>query len=424
MNPLSLSARSTPVGLLVGLVLGFGCSSSDAPPPASTPSVDGGATSEASTSTTPSGEGGVTPDPGCPRTANTSDRVRNVVVSHPFTASGGKGTGYEVLHLALDGKLARDGEKFEMGRNFDSPIVFSPDGAIGVSVQDEDGTLGIVRFDEGKPAVVEARFGKDLFYAESAVFSPDGSRVFIVDTNRNTTGGVHEVAIACDGKPTYRGRVLDAPGSGGLDFVPGTQRAALVAASAAGGKQGHNLFVLDLAKGAAIESSIALFPDDKISIWGIRITPDGKLGLVADGNEFMETKRVGVFSLDGSLKKVTELEIDSPSGLAVSPWSNAAVVTAAGGSTIDAIYHLQISSGAAPTVTSNGKLTDLVGGNPQLPTSPVVLTDGTLKGFILVGEVEGVRRLRFDANGSVKDLGVFTLEGGLEAGVGSVGVQP
>ena len=39
-------------------------------------------------------------------------------------------------------------------------------------------------------------------------------------------------------------------------------------------------------------------------------------------------------------------------------------------------------------------------------------------------EVEGVRRLRFAQDGSLKDLGVFTLEGGLESGVGSVGVQP
>lgn len=65
-----------------------------------------------------------------------------------------------------------------------------------------------------------------------------------------------------------------------------------------------------------------------------------------------------------------------------------------------------------------------MGAKPQLPTSPVVVGDGTLKGLILVAEVEGVRRLRFEPNGGVTDLGVFTLQGGLEASVGSVGVQP
>ena len=108
MNPLSLSARSTPTGLLVGLLLGFGCSSSDAPSPANAPGVDGGgASGDATTTTPPTTDGSVAVDSGCPRTPNTSDRVRSIVVSQPFDANGGKASSYELLALGVDGNITR-----------------------------------------------------------------------------------------------------------------------------------------------------------------------------------------------------------------------------------------------------------------------------------------------------------------------------
>lgn len=389
---------------------------------------DAGAASDASaTVDAGSGTDAAQGDPACPRARGATDHARKVVVSHPNDADAGKAKAYEVLDLALDGTLTRGGQRFTMGHNFDAPILFSPDGVIGVAVQDDDGTLGIFRFDPGNatPVVVSAQFGKDLFYADWATFSPDGARLYVADSNRNPGGGLHEVAIACDGTPTYRGQVLDAQGAAALALVPGTARAVVAAATAAGAAKGHDAFLVDLlASGGAIKvaSSVALFGDDQISPHGVAVTPDGKIALVPDGNDVYGTNRLGVVAIDGALKKLDVIDLPSPSGVVMSPFGNAAIVTAAGGPSVDAVHLVRIEAGSAAPVTVTGKVA--MTPKPQLPTGPVVIDSGALKGLVLVSEVDGIRRLQFDANGSVKDLGLFAFQGGLEASVGSVGVQP
>lgn len=424
MNRLSFAAVSpTRPALLAALLTAFACSSSESATPSGPAASDGGAaaTPDGASDATDASAPGVT---ACVRKAVTGDRVRAVIVSHPSDQNGEKATDYEIIHLGLDGKLARDGAHFTMGRNFNAPIFFSPDGEIGIAVQDDDGSLGIFRMTpSGTADVVAAKFGKESFYADAAVFSADGSRLFIADSNRKTTGGIHEVEIACDGTPTYRGRIFESPGSTALRLLPTSSKLLVSAASAPGAAADHDIFLLDVAsRPVKLESSTALFGDGNAIAKGLDVTPDGKVGLVSDANEFLGTNRVGVVSLATGLTKVAVLDIEGPSGVVVSPYGNTALVTAAGGGSIDAFYVLSLApSGMA---TSGGKFASLMGAKPQLPTSPVVVGDGTLKGLILVAEVEGVRRLRFEPNGGVTDLGVFTLQGGLEASVGSVGVQP
>ncbi len=408
------------------LVAGWGsasCSSSNdaAPVAADGGAVDGGPTGEGG-----AGQDGAVVATPCPRSPKAADRVRSVVISHPFDASGGKANGFEVLRLATDGTLSRSGTKFEMGNNFDSPIVFTPDGEIGVSVHDKDGTLGFFRIDDaGAVTVIDPSFGAGQFYADAAVFSADGSRLFVIDGNKNTTGGVHEVSVGCDGKPTYKGRIQVAAVPSTIGFVPGTSRVAVTALSADGVPAGRDLFFLDLSGAGAVTDSLALFGDDQVSAHGIAFTPDGKLGFVADGNDVLGTKRVGTFSLDPAPAKLKEFEVEGPTGVVVSPFGNAALVTAAGGGSIDALYTFSIAgAGAAATVTAKGKMTSLVGAKPQLPTCPNLVSVGSLKGLVLIGEVEGVRRARFEANGDVTDLGVFTIPGDVDMAVGCVGVQP
>ena len=385
------------------------------------PSQDGAASSDAATTADASST-----DVACPRKRGTADHPRKVIVSHPNDADAGKVKDYEVLDLGLDGNLTRGGQRFTMGHNFDAPILFSPDGVIGVAVQDDDGTLGIFRFDPGNatPIVVAAQFGKDLFYADWAVFSPDGARLYVADSNRNPGGGIHEVAIACDGTPTYRGQVLDAQGSGALSLVPGTSRALVAAATGPSAPKGHDAFLVDLAANGgamSVASSVALFGDDQLSPHGVAVTPDGKIGFVPDGNDVYGTNRLGVLGIaDGVLKKIDVIDLPSPSGVVVSPFGNAALVTAAGGPSVDAVHLVRIESNGTVTVTGKVAMTP----KPQLPTGPVVIDSGPQKGLVLMSEVDGIRRVQFDASGTVKDLGLFAFPGGLEASIGSVGVQP
>jgi DNA-binding beta-propeller fold protein YncE len=414
-------------GLSALLAGASACSSSSdsAAAPPSTGDVDAAPSSTGGDASAAADTGA---DPACPRTSNTTDRVRKVIVSHPNDANADKAKDYEILELGLDGNLTRNGPRFSMGRNFDAPIVFSPDGVIGVAVQDDDGTLGIFRFDPGAtaPVVVDPGFGKGLFYADWIAFSPDGSRVFVADINRTASGGVHEVAIGCDGTPTYEGHVLTAPGSGALAFVPGTSRALVMAASAQGVPAGNDALLVDLTAGAtpSVAASVSLFGDDELDPHGIGITPDAKLALVPDGNEAFGTHRLGVLSLDqGAVQKVTVADLESPSGIVVSPYGNAALVTAAGGPSVDGLIGVKIDpkSSTSP-VTITGKIAATP--KPQLPTGPVLIQTGALRGLVLVSEVDGIRRVRFEPDGSLTDLGLYVLQGGLEASPGSVGVQP
>jgi hypothetical protein len=404
------------------------CSSSDAKSPAGPALLaDAGAPSDgAAAEAGPAGDASV-----CERTPKAADRVRNVVVSHPTDQSGGKGHDFEVLHLDQDGKLTRDGARFSMGRTFDSPILFTPDGEIGVAVQDEDGTLGIFRFDvNGAPVVIDPGFGKSTFYAQSAVFTPDGSRLYVTDVDVNS-GGVHEIAIGCDGTPTYKGMVLPAPGASAIAFLPGSNASQGVLVNWIGpsAKTKDDLSIVDFAGFSGAQpkrtTTISLFGDGEGTPKVVALTPDGQLGLVPDTNDVVGTNRVGVFSLDGGLKKVAVLDVEGPSGVVTSPYGNAALVTKAGGPAIDGMHVLKIDPANATTpVTDKGELTPLAGPKPQLPTGPVVLSAGGLKGLVLIAEVEGLRRVRFKSDGSVIDMGVFTLQGGYEASVGGIGVQP
>ena len=70
----------------------------------------------------------------------------------------------------------------------------------------------------------------------------------------------------------------------------------------------------------------------------------------------------------------------------------------------------------AKTVTTTQK--------PQLPSNATLLTRGALKGTVIVSEVTGLRRLRFEPDGKITDLGLFDLGGGVENLTGTMGVQP
>ena len=92
-----------------------------------------------------------------------------------------------------------------------------------------------------------------------------------------------------------------------------------------------------------------------------------------------------------------------PSDIVVSPFGDKILVVEAQG---DALVELTYSPGGSPPVTRNGELT-YVGPGPALPISGVAITRGSLRGLVLVSENVGVRRVRFESDGDVTDIGAF-----------------
>ena len=361
---------------------------------------------------------------GCPRMAAAADRARKVVVSHPFGADGGKTTAYEVVDLAADGTLSHPSTPvtFAMGTALSAPIVFTPDGEVGLVAQD-DGSVGVFRLPAGgaAPVVVHAAF-KGAFSAGGVVLAPDGARAWILDPNTEKNGGgVFEVAIHCDGTLAELGRVVPGGGATAMALLPGSATMALVAAQKAFDSPATNdLHLVDLGAGKRVSSTTPFGDLDPI-VSSIAVMADGKYALVADDGPIVGS-RVAVVGLVPMLAPVAILQTPFPAAVVASPFGNAAIVM--NDDSTDQIHVLSYdpSKPAAPFVIT-GELAYKFG-KPQIPVTASVIDRGALKGSVFIGENTAVRKVVFMPNGTVVDGAKLSFAGGLETVIGVVGVQP
>ncbi|MDB4941970.1 MAG: hypothetical protein JWP97_1504 [Labilithrix sp.] len=415
---------AAPAAALAAALLAAACSSSDAAVAASDGGTSDAATSgpDAAASDAASNDGG---GAGCARTPAPENRARKVVLSHPFLASGDKANDFEVIDLAADGTLSRPATpvKFQMGVAIDAPIVFTPDGEIGLVPQD-DGTIGVFRLPAGggAPVVVQAAFDGG-FYAGHITLAPDGSHGWVTDENTTDNGGgVYGITIACDGTVTSQGLVVPGGNAHALAFLPGDPAKAVLAARAAfTSPAGTDVHLVDLAAGKTL-GSVAAFGDDKAIVSSLVVMPGGKHALVADDG-LSAGSRLAVVALDGSaLTAVPPLLVtDYPAALIASPFGNAALVL--NGDAADAIHLLSYDATRAAPFVLTGEVAYAFG-KPQIPSTASLLERGTLRGTVIIGENSAVRRMVFNADGTVKDAQKLAYPDTIEDIVGVVGVQP
>jgi hypothetical protein len=359
---------------------------------------------------------------GCHRTPGPADAVRKVVVSHPFDASGNKADTYEVLDLSASGELSRPGTSFQLGRSTLGEIAFTPDGKVGL-VAEEDGKLGVFRFDaNGAPQVVDAAFDGG-FYAGSVVVDPGGDVAYVLDDEwRNNGGGIYAVPLGCDGTPGTPHLVAAAKLPAGLAFLPGDpSRALLASKDVLSVPEGNGAHLLSWGDPPSVLGSAAPFPDTGAIVSSAVVTHDAKFALIGDNDITSSANRIGVVGLAPMAALQVLSPIEDPLDFAVSPYDNAALVVSGFG---NAIFKLAYdpSNGAAPF--SLGSELAYQGGKPQLPGYAVSIDRGALTGLVLVAENTAVRRVRFEKDGSITDLGAFSVGSGTTADVGAIGVQP
>jgi len=366
----------------------------------------------------------VAPGPtGCPRPLAAADRARKVVVSHPFTETPGEyASRFRVLDLDTAGALTDTGVTFQMGTAMDGPIVFTPDGEIGLVAQ-KDGSLGAFRFDAaGKPVVIHAAFQGD-FYARSVVMGPDGSRAYVLDANTEANGGgVHEVGIGCDGTLEKRGKVVPGGQAHAMEYLHSRPtQAVLSGRKAFGSAADHDLHLLELGgEEPSLVASGASFGDaDAIASW-VAITPDDRYALVTD-NGFAKGSRMAVVALPG-MTPVAVIATPNPAAIVVSPFGNAALLLNSDGEDALRVVGYDPANAAKPFAIK-GEVA-YVNKKPELPIVASVVTRGALRGRVLVSENVAVRQLLFTAAGGVTDLTLTTFPPGLAQIVGVMGVQP
>jgi hypothetical protein len=365
---------------------------------------------------------------GCPRTSGADDRVRHVVVSHPYDASGAQAPTYEVLQLSAAGALTRFGphRTFAMGRAAMGSIAFTPDGEIGLVAQD-DGTLGVFRLDAaGFPTVVHARFdgGAAPFYATRVVVDPRGDRAWVLDGNwRENGGGIYGVLIGCDGTLTATGMVAPAKLPGALAFVAGGYAivAATDIAESSPSADVHLVRWGDQAGAVTVASGADAFASAAPIIGGAALSADGATFLVGDVSQFSSApNRVAVVRVDGMrVTRVNEVAVEDPESIVASPFGDVAGVASV---FTDALYVLEAEPpGGAWRLRGEVAYT---GGTPQLPGDLAAIDRGGLRGHVLVSENLSVRQLAFRATGAIDDLGSLEFGSGLDQISGAIGVTP
>ncbi len=363
---------------------------------------------------------GATGDAGCGRVAAPVDRVRRVVISHPYDAASDEANAWEVLDLSTAGVLTRPNRTFTMGRATDGVMAFTPDGEIGVVAQ-EDGSLGVVQLaSDGTPTVIAAAF-TGSFYATGVAMAPSGDRVYVLDGNtRDNGGGIYAVDIACDGSVTDAGLVAAAKLPGGLAFVPGSDRAVVAASDFLTSTAGDSAHLVTLGATPTWIGGANAFGDAMAIIGGTTLTADAGHFLIGDNSQFSGIpNRVAVVSVSAdAVAAVTVIaNVGDPEAIVASPFGDVALVSDGFGNA----FHVLDVGGAGWEL--RGDVT-YVGAAPQLPAGAVEITAGMLAGTALVAENLGVRIATFGRDGSVTDHGAFALGSGTENITGAIGVTP
>ena len=374
-------------------------------------SVDGGA-----------GDGGGDGASGCDRVPAAADRTRYVVVARPYDSSGTGANVYEVLSLSADGTLAQmtPATLFTLGgRASFGTIPFTPDGKVGFVAFNEGGKIGVFSIAaDGTPTVIDPGFD-GVGDPAAVLVSPDGDTLYIVDRNtRNNGGGIYAATIHCDGTLTDRGLVAAARSPVGIAFRSST------AVIGARDLLDHEVLgdEVHLASLGAAPMRIAggdAFGDDDQVMSQFALSADASTVFIGDGNA-AGVNRVGIATItDSSVAFAATLtDIVDPGGIAVSPFGNVAIVSAAQGNRI-----FQLDKAGANNAWRKVEVTTL-GGNPQIPADMVSLDRGMLRGHVWVSENTSVRHVRFTQAGGVEDLGSLAFGAGLQNIPGAIGITP
>ncbi len=365
---------------------------------------------------------------GCDRPAAAADRARKVVISLPYEASNAKANRWAVWELDTSGALTATATTFDMGRGLDGSIAFTRDGAIGMVAQ-EDGTVGVFRFDGDAVTVVNAGWdgdGADGFWASRVIMGPESRRAYVLNSQwRNNGGGIYSVAIACDGTPTLEGLVAASKLPYMMTVLPDGR--ALVAARDIldSATAGNDTFLVDLAAPPSVVATAAGFGDDEAIVGGAALTADRKYWLVGDINGFSATAgdRVAVVSVStDALAPVQVLAaVKDPIAILASPHDDFLLVASG---FENAIYRIDYDpANTTAPMSFTGEIT-YTGASPQLPGGMVMVERGSLAGMVLLSENQGVRRVRLGPTEPITDLGLTRSGSGVEWIVGAIGVQP
>lgn len=359
------------------------------------------------------------------RPARPADRARKVVVAHPFLPGGKAANVWDVLDLSEAGVLTQPNPRmsFTMGRALAGEIVFTPDAELGFVVQ-EDGSLGVFKLDgAGAPQVLHAAY-RSGFQASRVVMSPAGDRVFVLDRGwPASTGGVHSMRVGCDGTLTSEGRMLSARFASSLSLPPSRPGIGfLFAEEVAPSSPTANVHLMGWGTSPVVLGSARAFEaGTSVVVTDAKVTAEGRWALIADSVPRLAV--VELLSTNVRSAQVLPLPV-AATALVPSPFGNAVLMVFNAGFDQGGLQVLSLDATKPDAPFKNTGQIAYLGNRPQYPVNAVAIERGALRNRVLVTEESGIRQVRFEADGSVTDLGLTEVLTGSEALPGAIGVQP
>jgi len=357
----------------------------------------------------------------CNREPGPDDVERKIVVSKPYESGGESSDIYEALDMNTEGVFSFPGTNFSLVRSTTAKIEFTPDGKVGV-VPHEDGTLGVFGVEnDGSVSVIHASFSGS-FYASKVIMDPDGERVYVLDTQwRDNGGGIYSIKVECDGSLTEEGLWAPAQLPYAMMFLPDESRQVVVAAKdILDSEAGENVHLLQWGQEPTLIDSVDGFGHDDFIIESFDVTQDGKYVLFGDNASFSEEPNsIAVIEVGTQTLSPVQLlsPIEDPFDIVTSPYNNAAMVISGFG---DAVLSLSYDPNNSVAPFTIGESVS----SPALPAKAVSIGRGQLTGWVFISENVGIRKLVFETDGSITDLGATGPGSGLENMIGSIGVQP
>lgn len=322
----------------------------------------------------------VVPVEGCRATPLPPKAPRLVAASRPYTAEGAASDRWTLLQLD-DDRLTTTDIEFEMGRGGGDAVVWSPDGSLGVAVQD-DGSLGVFTA-EGE--VVHAAWSEGL-YAGDVMFDAKGETLWIVDGNWvENGGGVYEARVDCaTGALTLVGLVVESKLGEHLlgDVLIANAKALPITLP-----------------GGALGEATSLFGHDEAIVGGA--DRRGDTIYVGDNSAFSsEPNQIAVATVGDSITVDSVFEVYDPYDIAAV--EGGAIVSSGFGDELIAVS----AAGVLDVMPS------------ELPGAIALGPDD----LALVAEVSGLRLVRLEA-GALVEVSFFGTPG-IDDMIGSLGVQP
>lgn len=353
-----------------------------------------------------------------------ASHTRHIVLSRPYTEEGLASLTWEVYPLRADATLGPRTTTFELGaagRAVGGKVAFSEDGALAMAAHDRGEVSVFAVTADGEVVVTQPATDLGPYVGAIEIHGDD---VFLVDGNwQNNGGGIYHTRLACDGtlgpvsllyatKNAYGVKVRG--GLGALEHL-------VMAREAVDDTSGYVHRIAQAGPNWTRLGGVNVFGDDDGITSAMVVTPDWRYVLVADNSEFSGVpNRIGVATIDPMANRQLLSPLDDPYDMVMSPYGNAVLVVLGYANRVTVLSYDAQNTTTPFAVRGMPTFTTQV---PQLPSDAVALY-GDHDDIVYVVENTALRVFRFEANGTVTDLGRQIEGSGLTSIPGAIGAQP